>query len=76
MVPGIDGIDAFFVGLFLKLFYEALSDTVHTTYGGHNPYLISHTDITVLANIALEGSVLFLDFKFFVYRMICVLKSA
>ena len=74
MVPGIDGVDALFLGLMLQLLDESLGNAVHTTHRRHNPDLITYTDITVLSDIALKGTVLLFDAKFLAYRIISILK--
>ena len=61
MMPGIDGIDTFFASLFLQFTDQSFGNTVYTTYGGNDPYLITHTHIAVLTDIALESAVLLWD---------------
>ena len=73
-MPGIDGVDAFFMCFLFQFLDESLCDTVHTAYGGNDPHLITHTNVAVLTHIALKGSALFLDAKFFVDRVICVFE--
>ena len=75
MMPGIDGVDAFFACLFLQFTHQSFSNAIHTADGGYDPYLITHTHITVLTDIALERAVLLLDAKFFVYGVIGVFKG-
>ena len=73
-MPGIDGVDAFFMCFLFQFLDESLCDTVHTAYGGNDPHFITHAYVTVFTHIAFKGSVLFLDTKFFVNRVICILE--
>ena len=65
VMPGIDIVDTFQLGLLAQFLSQFLSNAVDTAYRGNNPYLITHTHITILTLIALEGAVLFLDGQFF-----------
>ena len=76
VMPGVDGIDTFLTGLFLEGIHQTFGDAVHTAHSRYNPYFVSHTDITVLADITLKGSVFFFDVKLLVYRIICVFECA
>ena len=76
VMPGVDGVDTFLTGLFLEGIHQTFGDAVHTAHSRYNPYFVSHTDITVLADITLKGSVFFFDVKLLVYRIICVFECA
>ena len=75
MVPGIDGIDTFLSCLFLQLTDQPFGNAIHTAYGWYDPYLITHTHITVLTDIAFEGAVLLRDAQFFIYGVVCVFEG-
>ena len=75
-MPGIDGVNTFLLGFGLQFFHQPFGDTVHTADGGYNPYLITDTHLTVLANISLKVSILILNIKRLVYRLIYVFKRA
>ena len=76
MMPGVDGIDTFLAGLFLEGIHQTFGNAVYTANGGYNPYFVSYTDVAILADITLKGSVFFLDIKFLVYRTVCVFECA
>ena len=40
---------------------QTLGNAVDATYSRHNPNLVAHAHVAVLADIALEGTALFLD---------------
>ncbi len=61
MVPGPDGVDIFAASLRHELVGHALGNAVDAAYSGHNPYLVAHANVAVLAYIALEGTALVLD---------------
>ena len=73
-MPSIDGVDAFFLRLFLQLLHQSLGNTVHTTNGRNNPYFITHAHVAILSDIALKAAVFFFNAKFFIHRTICVLE--
>ena len=75
MMPGIDGVNTFFTCLFLQFTDQSFGNAIHTAHGGYNPYLITHTHITVLTDITLERAVLLWDAKFFVYGTIGVFEG-
>ena len=75
-MPGMDGINAVFMCLFLQLLYQSFGNAVDATYGRHNPNLITYTYIAILSYIALKGAVFFFYVKFLVYRLIRVFKCA
>ena len=76
VVPSPYGINTFFFSLFTKLFGQTLGSTVHTAHSGHNPYFVAHTNIAVLTDISLKGSLFVFNAKFLVYRLVCVFKRS
>ena len=75
-MPGMDGINAVFMRLFLKFLYQSFGNAVDTTNGRHNPNLITYTYISILPYIALKGTVSLFYVKSFVYRLIRIFKCA
>ena len=75
-MPCPDGVDTFTLGLHHQTVTQLFCDAVDTSYGGHNPYLITNTHIPVLPNISLKGSLLVFDSKRLVNRIICVFKCS
>ena len=61
MMPCPDGVDILAARLLTQLLCQTLSNTVDAAYSRHNPYLVTHTNIAVLAYVALEGALLVLD---------------
>ena len=73
-MPRINGVDALAACLAAQFLDESLSDAIDAANGRHYPYLITHANVAVLADITIKGSVVVLDVKFFVDRTICVLE--
>ena len=76
VVPGVDGVDVLAACLFAQLLGQAFGNAVDAAHGGHNPYLIAHAHVAVLAAITLKGAVLFFDIKSLVYRVIRIFKRS
>ena len=74
MVPGVDGVNVLASRLCQQLVNQALGNAVDAAHRGHNPYLVAHAHVAVLAAIALKGSVLVFNAKFLVDRIVCVLE--
>ena len=76
MMPGIYAVDALHSSFVAQLLCQFLSNAVHTAHCRHNPYLIAYTYITILALIAFECAVLFLDGKFFANGIVSIFERA
>ena len=64
------------IDFFLELVSQSFGNAVDAAYGRHNPYLVTHTHLTVLADIALEGTVLLFDVECFINRLVGVFQCA
>ena len=76
VMPGPDGVDVASTGFLHQAVGKVFSNAVDAADGGHNPYLVTHADVTILANITLKGSVFVFDCKWFVDRLIRVFERS
>ena len=76
VMPGMDGVDALAAGLLLEKLHQFLGDAVHATYGRNHPNLVSHTDLAILADIALEGAVFLGDVEGLIDWIVCIFQRA
>ena len=75
VVPGIDGIDGAVVSNFLsQLVGQSFGNAVDAAYRRYNPYFVTYAYITVLADVAPEGSVLDGNVKLLAHRLVRVLQ--
>ena len=75
-MPGIHAVDALAARLLAQLLGDSLGYAVDASHSGHNPHLIANAYFAILANVALECTILFLDVKRLVYRIVCIFERA
>ena len=75
-MPGVNGIDVLAARFTYQLVNQSFGYAVDAAHGGYYPYLITHANITVLAAIALEGTILDGNTKFLVYRLVGIIQCA
>ena len=57
VMPCIDRIDSIQLCFFFQLTGQSFCHAVHTSHSGDNPYFVSDSYLTVLADIAIERTV-------------------
>ena len=76
VMPGMYGVDAFELCLFLQSLGKAFCNAVDASYGRHNPYLVSYAHVAVLAFVAFECTVFGGYCKFLVNGCVAVFQFA
>ena len=54
MMPGPDGVDIASTGFLHEAVGKVFGNAVDTADSGHNPYLVAHANIAILADITLK----------------------